>query len=220
MAILENWKIRKRLGACEHTGDAFEDGEVFYTAIFPEEESDGYVRRDYSEKSWKALRDKLGAFSSWRSKYEMPPEEEPEEVVREDAHSLLRRLIEEDKPETDNARFILAAMLERKKLIIETDVRDTENDARIRFYEDRASGDVFIVRDPNLHLEQVEDVQQDVAWLLEGKDPEEERRKLAMEAAGEGSGDAQSPASKDAGSEAESAESESEAESDEPGEEE
>jgi len=73
-------------------------------------------------------------------------------------------------------------MLERKKLILETDVRETENDARIRFYEDRASGDVFIIRDPNLHLDEVEQVQQDVGWLLEGKDPEEERRKLEAEA--------------------------------------
>jgi len=85
MAIVENWKIRKRLGACEHSGVAFEDGEVFHTAIFPEEEGDGFVRRDYSEKSWKSLKGKLEPFSSWRSKYEKPPEEEePEEVVRED----------------------------------------------------------------------------------------------------------------------------------------
>ena len=59
MAIIQDWKIRSRSHACAHTGNAFEEGDVFYTASFPDEESGGLARRDYSDESWESLRDEL-----------------------------------------------------------------------------------------------------------------------------------------------------------------
>jgi hypothetical protein len=72
-------------------------------------------------------------------------------------------------------RYILAIMLERKKQLVEVDSQPTATGI-IRIYEHRKSGDVFIVKDPNIPLSEVEKVQDEVAILLEngGRIPEPE----------------------------------------------
>jgi hypothetical protein len=62
-------------------------------------------------------------------------------------------------------------MLERNKTLIPTDTRETET-RTILFYEHADNGDVFIVADPGLKLDEVESVQREVSELL----AEEERR--------------------------------------------
>ncbi len=52
-------------------------------------------------------------------------EEKPEVVEKESAEALLRRLIEEDESHTENTRFILAIMLERKKQLKQIEVNHT-----------------------------------------------------------------------------------------------
>lgn len=88
---------------------------------------------------------------------------------------LLERLIEEDQEHTENTRYILAVMLERKKLLRETDNQQTPNGI-LRVYEHRKSGEVYLVRDPNIPLEEVERVQAEVFALLDnnGRLPEPE----------------------------------------------
>ena len=81
------------------------------------------------------------------------------------AEGMLRRMAEEDEPHTENARFILALMLERKKTLIPTDVKDAET-RKLLFYEHKDTGDVFIVADPGLHLSEIEAVQREVTELL------------------------------------------------------
>ena len=78
-------------------------------------------------------------------------------VEKENAESLLRRLIEEDEAGTENARYILALMLERKKTLKQTDKRENEN-MKLLIYEHTVSGEVFIVRDPELKLSETESV--------------------------------------------------------------
>ena len=57
-------------------------------------------------------------------------------------------------------------MLERKRLlkVKEQFQRDGQ---RIFVYEQPKTGDIFTIADPNLHLNQLEAVQRDVAMLLE-----------------------------------------------------
>ena len=82
------------------------------------------------------------------------------------AEEILQRLVEEDEDHTESARFILAVMLERQKLLRETDTQPTTNGI-LRVYEHRKSGEVFIVKDPNIPLSQIEAVQNEVLILLE-----------------------------------------------------
>jgi hypothetical protein len=79
---------------------------------------------------------------------------------------LLRKLIELNDPHYVPAGYILAVMLERKRLlkIKEQLVRDGQ---RVFVYEQPGTGDVFTIVDPDLKLDQLEQVQRDVAALLE-----------------------------------------------------
>ncbi|MGI8604732.1 MAG: hypothetical protein ACR2OZ_17315 [Verrucomicrobiales bacterium] len=164
--INQEWKIKTRAAVCCVTGRPFEAQEPFFTAIFEDETTDGFVRRDYSSEAWERDRSQLRPFSYWRSLYEPPAEEMRKEVVeKESAEGLLRRLIEEEEPATENARFILALMLERRKTLRETDSKSL-GDARLRIYEHSKTGEVFIIRDPMLRLDQIEALQKEVAELL------------------------------------------------------
>ena len=166
MPINENWNIRSRSHTCAHTGATFADGETFYTALFEDAKTDELVRRDYSVESWEAVRGELHPFSIWKSIYEAPRhEEKPEVTEKEGAEGLLRRLIEEDNIGTENTRYILAVMLERKRILKQTATRDTD-DASFLIYEHPKSGEVYIIRDPELRLDQVEAVQREVSVML------------------------------------------------------
>ncbi len=166
--INQEWKIKTRAHTCFVTGQPFVENEPFYTALFEDGgDEDGFIRRDYSVAAWKQERPQLKPFSHWRSLYE-PPSTEParrEVVEKEGAESLLRRLIDEDSPLTENTRFILALMLERKKTLKETDSRSLGS-ARLRIYEHSKTGEVFIIRDPQLKLDQLESIQREVSDML------------------------------------------------------
>jgi hypothetical protein len=98
--------------------------------------------------------------------YEAPPPP-PQEVIRkETAETLLRKLIESQDARHVAETYILAVMLERKRLlkVKEQIVRDGQ---RTFVYEHPKSGDLFTIPDPNLQLNQLEEVQRDVAELLE-----------------------------------------------------
>lgn len=166
--IHQDWKIKGRAHVCCVTGHPFVENESFYTALFEEEgEEDSFIRRDYCLAAWQQERVALRPFSHWRSVYEPPHAEAArrEVVEKEGAEALLRRLIEEDSPLTENTRFILALMLERKKSLRETDSRSLGS-ARLRIYEHAKTGEVFIIRDPQLKLDQLESIQREVSDLL------------------------------------------------------
>ena len=82
------------------------------------------------------------------------------------AEEILRRLVDEDKEHTENTRYILAVMLERQKLLRETDNQRTPNGI-LRVYEHRKTGEVYLIRDPDIPLAEVEAVQNEVVVLLE-----------------------------------------------------
>jgi len=174
MALHEPWSIKSRAHVCAVSERHFEDGESFCTAIFPDPESSGYLRKDFSADAWdQRSEDDAVPFSFWQSIYRAPVKEEQVEITEESPEDLLRRLIEEDEEHTENVRYILAIMLERKKQLVEVDSQPTAIGI-IRIYEHRKSGDVFIVKDPNIPLSEVEKVQDEVAILLEngGRIPE------------------------------------------------
>ena len=156
------WAIKERADACAATQRPFAPGEYFYTLLFHDKE--GYRREDLSEEAWRQRNENIQPFSFWRSKYEPLPEN-PEPLGKEDAEQLFRRLISSKQPPA-NAIYVLAAMLERKRVLkqIKTESRDGER--RVLIYEHHTTGDVFIVPDPQLRLNELEQVQNEVAQLL------------------------------------------------------
>ncbi len=166
----ENWQIRRRADVCAGTGIAFGDGEEIMTRLLL---ADGqYVREDYSLACWEEQNPDHGV-SAWKSIYHRPPA--PEEVVKKtSAESLLRKLIAKEDSDDINAIYILAVMLERKKMLVEKDVRFRDDQTKIRVYEDKKSGDTFLVVDPGLKLAEIESVQEEVVGLLGGRPPKTE----------------------------------------------
>lgn len=157
------WEIKHRADACAATQKPFAAGEYFYTLLF--RDAHGFRREDLSEEAWRNRNENIRPFSFWRTRYEPAPPPAPEPLPKENAEHLFRRLTSMENPPA-NACYVLAAMLERKRVLkpIKTEQDDS---GRVLVYEHRASGDVFIVRDPGLRLDQLENVQADIAQLLQ-----------------------------------------------------
>ena len=168
MALAEPWHLRSRARECSATHRSFVEGETIVTALFPDPESSGYLRRDFSTDAWEEFSaNEDTPFSFWRTTYTAPATSEKTEAIRKDsAEDILQRLLEEDEDHTENTRYILAVMLERQKLLRETDSQRTPTGI-LRVYEHRKTGEVFIIKDPDIPLDQVEAVQEEVILLLE-----------------------------------------------------
>lgn len=156
----QDWEIRKRSEACTLTQQPFAEGEFFYTALY--REGDGFRREDVCEEAWNSLPEAPAPFSFWRSKFEAPPPPPPEPLEKQDAESLLRKLIEENAEATRNARYILALMLERKRILKPMESSDDD----ILVYERSQTGETFLIPNPRLNLAQVPEVQREVSALL------------------------------------------------------
>ena len=155
------WGIKHRADACAATQRPFEAGEYFYTLLF--RDAEGFRREDLSEEAWQHRNENIQPFSFWRTRYEpLPVESEP--LGKENAEQLFRRLIASENPPA-NACYVLAAMLERKRVLKQIKTESAEK-GRLLIYEHGATGDVFIVPDPGLRLDELENVQNEVAQLL------------------------------------------------------
>lgn len=168
MAYAESWHVRSRSRECAATHQPFADGETIVTALFPDAESGSYARRDFRLDAWNQRpADAEQPFSFWKTTFTAPTGKDLEDPVEKlSPEEILHRLVEEDEDHTENTRYILAVMLERQKLLRETDSQRTPSGI-LRVYEHRKTGDIFLIRDPDIPLSQVEALQNEVIILLE-----------------------------------------------------
>jgi len=160
---MTEWDIQPRSSGCTGCRQAFADKQAYHTllALTPE----GYVRRDLCVTCFPAA-ERTSVLSYWQGEFKMPAPPPPEAIQKENAETLLRKLVESTDPSHAAARYILAVMLERKKLLKH---RDTVADAagnELLIYEHAQSGESFAVPDPHLRLDQLAEVQEHVAELL------------------------------------------------------
>ena len=168
-AYMNDWNIQSRAAACEACGKPFADREAFHTLLF-DEHAENLRRMDVCEACWQnqfsdGARERKGFISHWQGIYEAPAPAE-DAIQKDTAETLLRKLIEQNDPRYVPAGYILAVMLERKRVlkVKEEVVRDGK---RVFIYEQPGTGDIFTITDPALRLDQLEEVQRDVAALLE-----------------------------------------------------
>ena len=161
--LADEWSIQHRAETCAVTGKAFAPGEDFYTLLF--RDGDGFRRQDLSEEAWRQRNENLQPFSFWRARFEPPLPAPPEPLPKENAEELFRRLVSVADRANANACYVLAAMLERKKILkqIQTESRDQ---GRVLIYEHQKTGDVFVVPDPQLRLDELGGVQEEVVALM------------------------------------------------------
>lgn len=162
-SLANEWPIKHRADACARTQRPFQAGEQFYTLLF--REGEGFRREDLSEEAWAQRNENIRPFSFWKSRYEPPPAEPPEALAKENAEDILRRLLAQNDPANVNACYVLAVMLERKRVLKQ--IKSEQSDGRpVLIYEHAKNGDVFIVPDVQLRLDELEQVQSEVAEQL------------------------------------------------------
>lgn len=166
---MNDWNIQSRASACEACAQPFADKQSIHTLLF-DEHAESLRRMDVCDSCWQnqfseGARERKGFISHWQTNYEAPvPVVDP--IQKDTAETLLRKLIEQNDPRYVPAGYILAVMLERKRVlkVKEEVVRDGK---RMFVYEHPGTGDMFTIADPALRLDQLEEVQRDVAQLLE-----------------------------------------------------
>lgn len=163
------WNIAARARACQGCGRGFRNQERLHTLLFAERQ--GYVRLDVCEACWTAqyaegASHRKGFISHWQSAFTVPPPAPAEPIRKETAESLLRKLVELNDVQHAAACFVLAVMLERKRLL-KSKAQSFAAGRRVFHYEHAKTGDLFSIADPGLRLDQLDAVQRDVASLLE-----------------------------------------------------
>ena len=164
-ALPNEWAIRHRADFCAVTHRPFTPGEYFYTLLY--HDADGYRREDLSEEAWRNRNENIRPFSFWKSRYDPLPPKAAEPVPKESAEQLFRRLIASNNRPA-NACYVLAAMLERKRVLKQVKTESRDGGKRVLIYEQGTTGDVFVVPDPQLRLDELESVQDEVVELLGG----------------------------------------------------
>jgi hypothetical protein len=164
------WNIQSRAHACEACAQPFADQQPYHTLLY-DERQEQLRRWDVCEACWKSqfsdgARERKGFLSHWHGIYEAPPAQPVEAIQKDTAETLLRKLVEQNNPRHAAAGYILAVMLERKRLLKVKEQIVVEG-KRVFIYEQPKTGDIFTIADPYLHLDQLEQVQHDVASLLE-----------------------------------------------------
>ena len=165
--MITEWNIQSRGHGCEVCARPFADKESYHTLLV--EEKSEFRRSDVCAGCWLAkspdAQSQSGFVSHWQGVYEAPPPV-TDAIQKDTAETLLRKLIEQNDPQHAPAAYILAVMLERKR-ILKVKEQIVREGHRIFIYEQPKTGDIFTIADPNLHLDQLEAVQRDVAMLLE-----------------------------------------------------
>ena len=163
---MNEWNIQSRAHACEACGQPFADQQPYHTRLFdqPPDLRRSDICDACAQKDGDA-RGRAGFISHWQGIYEAPAPV-VDAIQKENAETILRKLIEQNDPAHAPAAFILAVMLERKR-ILKVKEQLQRDGQRVFVYEQPKTGDLFTITDPDLHLDQLEEVQRDVAQLLE-----------------------------------------------------
>lgn len=166
---MNEWNIQSRATACESCGRPFADKQPLHTLLF-DERAEHFHRMDVCPACWQnqfneGARERKGFVSHWQTMFAAPAPV-VEAIHKDTAETLLRKLIEQNDPRYAPAGFILAVMLERKRILKVKEQIQREG-RRVFIYEQPKTGDIFTIADPDLHLDQLEQVQRDVAQLLE-----------------------------------------------------
>lgn len=159
---MTDWDIQSRATTCTTCRNPFADKQTYHTLLGLTAE--GYQRRDLCTECYIAAA-REGVLSYWQGEYKMPPPP-PEAIQKDTAESLLRKLVDSTDPTHAAARYILAVMLERKRLLKHRDTVHETDGRELLVYEHAQTGESFTIPDPKLRLDQLQEIQQQVVDLL------------------------------------------------------
>lgn len=164
---MTEWDIQSRSDSCTVCRQVFADKQTYHTLLGISGE--GYYRRDLCAGCF-AGADRADVISYWQGEFRVPPPPPPEAIQKETAETLLRKLVESTDPAHAAARYILAVMLERKKILKHRDTTTDDAGNELLIYEHARTAETFTLPDPHLRLDELDKVQQEVAELLSPSD--------------------------------------------------
>jgi hypothetical protein len=144
-----DWNIKSRSEVCQQTGRPFRDEELFYTVL--NDTVEGIVRLDLSEEAWPDFQHSNDELSFWKSQFKASAPAAAEAVGKEDAESELRRLLAEPNAADAKVCFLLALLLERKR-ILKARERYSRDGVKHVLYEHMGTQETFIVPEVEFKL--------------------------------------------------------------------
>lgn len=183
-----DWKIQSRAHHCQACSSPFVDKQPYFTLLSDNRRC--FERLDVCSQCWEAqysqsVSHRKDFISFWQGVYNQPPPAPPDPIQKESAETLLRKILQQEEGRYSAAAFILAVMLERKR-ILKTKTQMVQNGRRLLVYEHVKTGDLLTVTDPNLQLDQLTAIQHEVADLLEHGLPSEAQPSPAEQSTGPG----------------------------------
>ncbi|MDD5645502.1 MAG: hypothetical protein PHO00_08685 [bacterium] len=177
-----NWEIEKRHKNCDVCGAEFKDGDICNTVFVYAEEEEAGERRDICGACWQKETPPFGKTIYWKGVFKVrPPEIKQEAIKKNSAENLLRKIMHSNDPAKINVSYILGLMLERKKVFIVIDnITEKETGKKFIVYENSKTGENFVITDPVITLDKINEVQSHVLELLD--DPEYSDRPVDYQA--------------------------------------
>lgn len=176
MNAANDWNIKARGNKCAKCSTPFLDAQPCVSRLHFT--SEGYTRADFCRDCWAVEANSGSGVSVWQGVYRPPPPPPPEPIKKETAESLLKNLVAAGDESKARTIYILAVMLERRRILVERDVQTRPDGRKFRIYEHKKNGETYVVLDPMLNPRDIEHVQKEVSELLSAaiapKTPEEQ----------------------------------------------
>jgi hypothetical protein len=158
MAGME-WNIKERSEVCSVTSTPFQEGDIFYTVLL--EEKCELMRHDMSVEAWELRKESLRPLSFWRSVFKIESQAGHDALGKEDAESELRRLLALNDPANKKVCYLLALLLERKRILRAREHTNIEGKSTV-IYEHVQTQETFIIPEVHFKLNEVEAVQNEL----------------------------------------------------------
>ena len=168
-----DWNIQKRSKGCVSCEKEFIPKEEIFCLL--QFETDGVLRTDFCDVCWqekvKDIEENKSYISYWRSVYNIVEQDENKKSFEKDAvESLLRKWIEIDDIKYQKLCYLLAVMLERKKVLLEKkSTLDNEQSKDHVIYEKPKTGESFVLINPRLNMSEISLLQGELSSILEAE---------------------------------------------------
>lgn len=149
-----DWEIKARSETCSVTGRAFAEDEEFYTLLF--ERIEGYERQDLCVDAWQQRQSDDVPVSFWKSVFKPAPPQEAEAVSKDDAEAELRRLMENRQPGDTKLCYLLALMLERKRVLKARERVSGADGSKLVIYEHALTQETLMIPEVDFKLSELD----------------------------------------------------------------
>lgn len=169
-----SWNITGCSKQCIHCMYIFKDQDLYHCKLIIGD--DGPERQDCCEECWDKIKDSnKNEFSYWQGKYRQKPIVAKEEPIKESvSKKLLKKWIQSPERLHKCFCYILILMLERKKLFSPKPSIKTEDGKKQLVYEEKDTGEVYILEDPALTLKELGAIESQLQEMMKRELQEEE----------------------------------------------